>query len=202
MKDIKLNKNGQISLVCFLCMLYIQPVFLILAYLDIKPIPMTIVHYILTLPLLLVSIIFGIKQLQKTKFPIFWIVPSFMYILLFLGFIVYKPLPLKYKPIPLKRKIGIVLNDTQNGKVQIIAVYYQSIAEKSGIKKKDIITKIGNETIDIESTKDVVDLIGIIDDPFIIEVERNGEKKIFNINRNTNKEDHLIQIPLSRNLNR
>ena len=84
---------------------------------------------------------------------------------------------------PPKRKIGIYLNQTAEGKMQVNAVIYNSLAERAGIRGGDIITRINKEAIDDEDYIDVISLIGANDDSTLnIEIERNGEKKIFKIN--------------------
>ena len=188
MKDIILNKNGQISLVCFLCIFLIQSILLTVASLGFYRTVLTIVVYVLTFPMLSFSIFFGIKQLKHTKFPLFWIIPSLIYLLIYVICVCYSVADItKYEPP--KRKIGVALKDLPDGQIQIISVYYKSPAEKAGIKNGDIITKIKDEVIDKETIKDVVDLIGSSYDPLAIEIERNGKKKIFNIDRTANKEN-------------
>ena len=182
MKEVKLDKNGQISLITFLSILVIQPILLMLAKFKITPVTLTVISYLLTLPLLIISIFFGIKQLRKTKFPLLWLFPELLYFLIFLVALFYSVADMTKYEHP-KRKIGVVLNDLPGGKIQIISVYYESPAEKAGIKNGDIITRINDEMIDKKTVKDVVDLIGSSCDPLAIEIERNGEKKIFNIER-------------------
>ena len=192
MKVVILNKNGQISLVSFLSILVIQPILLMLANFKIAPVALTVIAYLLTFPLLIISVFFGIKQLRKTKFPLFWIVPALSYFLIFLVATCYSVTNItKYNPP--KRKIGVALKDLPDGKIQIISVYYKSPAEKAGIKNGDIITRIKDEVIDKETIKDVVDLIGSSYDPLAIEIERNGEKKIFNIDNTANEDTPLDQ---------
>lgn len=187
MKEVTLNKNCQISLVSFLGMLIIQPLLLTLAHFGIMPKALIVVAYILTFPLLLISIFFGIKQLVKTKFILFWVVPALLYFLIFFATVCYDVAnAMKYAPP--KRKIGVALNDTSNSQVQVIAVYFNSPADKAGVKNGDIIKKLGDEVIDKKTTKDVIKLISTSkDDPLLIEVNRNGEKKILKIKKTAKK---------------
>jgi membrane-associated protease RseP (regulator of RpoE activity) len=192
MKEVILNKNGQISLVCFLCILLTQPILLSLFKLGVAPMSGLIVVYIIILPILAISIVLGIKQLRSTKFPLLWIIPAFLYSLLIIVALCFDIFS-KGKVIhPPKRKIGIYFNKTLGGKMQINAVVYNSKAEKAGIKGGDIITKINDENIDDEDFIDVISLIGASNDSELkIEIERNGEKKTFNIDNTANQKDVL-----------
>ena len=182
--DVVLNKNGQFSLICFIGVLIVQPITLLLAQLGVSPLTNVFVAYIITLPLFGISVILGIKQLRQSKFPLLWIIPAFVYSLIVI-FGLFFILPYdrgKLIRTP-KRKIGVLLNKTENGEMQINAVMYHSPADKAGIKGGDIITKINNEVIDNEDYRDVSNLIGSTkNNPLTIEIEREGEKKIFNIN--------------------
>src|SRR5260221_14781274 len=50
--------------------------------------------------------------------------------------------------MPQQKKIGIKIQDTEDGKVKVIAVEDSSAAAKAGIQKDDIITEIDGEKID------------------------------------------------------
>jgi PDZ domain len=192
MKNVILNKNGQISLICFFSILIIQPTILSLVKLGVTPSVLSIVGYILTFPLLGASIFFGIKQLSKSKFTLFWLIPAIIYALLFivaLGYSLFSKGEIIHPP---KKKIGVSLDRTSEGKIQIIAVFYKSKAAKAGIKSGDIITKINDENIDDEDVIEVVSLIGASNNGELkIEIERDGNKKNFNIDRTVNNNDAL-----------
>jgi membrane-associated protease RseP (regulator of RpoE activity) len=190
MKEVILNKNGQISLVCFLCILLTQPILISLLKFGVVPMSGYIVVYIIILPILTLSIVLGLKQLRKTKFPLLWIIPGFLYSLSIIVALCFSFFHKDKVIHPPKRKIGVYLNKTTEGKMQVKAVVYNSKAEKAGIKGGDIITKINNEDIDDEDYIDVISLMGKSKDSELkIVIERNGEKKIFNIDKTANKKN-------------
>ncbi|MCP4340005.1 MAG: PDZ domain-containing protein [Desulfobulbaceae bacterium] len=72
------------------------------------------------------------------------------------------------------KEIGISLNPTQSNPTQIVAVFLNSPAEKSGLKNGDIIISI--EGTEVSSRDEIVGFINTSDNPALdFVVKRNNE---------------------------
>lgn len=197
MKDISLDKNGQLSLICFLGVLVLQPIMLVLFKLGFHSPSMPIVIYIIAFSLLAFSLFFGIKSLKESKFVLFWIIPTSVYLLIFVISIGMGSLSKKEIISYPRKQIGIYLDWNNNGIIHIDAVKYKSKAEKAGLKGGDIITRINSEIIDNEQISDVVNMIGTDTNNVLhIEVKRDGIIKSFDIDMTEENSNSVPTKPL------
>lgn len=77
---------------------------------------------------------------------------------------------------------GIGISISQN---KVINVVYNSPAAKAGIIPGDLIQKINDEDVTLLSANDITKLISTIDDNINIEISRNGEIFIYNLQKAT-----------------
>lgn len=78
--------------------------------------------------------------------------------------------------------VGIEVNTSENGKINIVNVFDDSPAQKAGIKPGDIITKINDVDMSSKSSNDAVSIIQK-NKKITIEVNRNSKLLSFNLEK-------------------
>lgn len=87
-----------------------------------------------------------------------------------------------FRPFPPKQKLGVKIQDTEEGNgVKIIDVAENSVAEKAGIQKGDIVTEISGEKI--SNTDDIREMLNDNDEMSTLQVKiiRAGKEMNFEI---------------------
>jgi serine protease Do len=91
-------------------------------------------------------------------------------------------LPLQFNPFPPKQKLGVKIQDTEEGNgVKVIDVAENSVAAKAGVMKDDIVTEISGQKIN--NTDDIRALLSEDEkrETFKIKVMRNGKEMEFDV---------------------
>jgi len=91
-------------------------------------------------------------------------------------------LPLQFNPFPPKQKLGVKIQDTEEGNgVKVIDVAENSVAAKAGVMKDDIVTEISGQKIN--NTDDIRALLSEDEkrESFKIKVMRNGKEMEFDV---------------------
>jgi serine protease Do len=90
--------------------------------------------------------------------------------------------PLQFNPFPPKQKLGVKIQDTEDGNgVKIIEVADNSVAAMAGIQKDDVVTEVSGQKIN--NTDDIRELLRDNEDLSTIKVKvlRNGKEMNFDI---------------------
>jgi len=91
-------------------------------------------------------------------------------------------MPFRFNPFPPKQKLGVKIQDTEEGNgVKVIDVAENSVAEKAGVMKDDIITEISGQKIN--NTDDIRALLSEDEkrESFKIKLMRNGKEMEFEV---------------------
>lgn len=91
-------------------------------------------------------------------------------------------MPFRFRQFPPKQKLGVKIQDTEEGNgVKVIEVAANSVAEKAGVMKDDIVTEISGQKIN--NTDDIRALLSEDEkkDVFKIKVLRNGKEIEFDV---------------------
>jgi len=91
-------------------------------------------------------------------------------------------MPFRFNSFPPKQKLGVKIQDTEEGKgVKVIDVAENSVAEKAGVMKDDIITEISGQKIN--NTDDIRALLSEDEkrESFKIKLMRNGKEMEFEV---------------------
>jgi serine protease Do len=91
-------------------------------------------------------------------------------------------MPFRFNSFPPKQKLGVKIQDTEEGNgVKVIDVAENSVAEKAGVLKDDIVTEISGQKIN--NTDDIRALLGEDEkrESFKIKVLRNGKALEFDV---------------------
>jgi serine protease Do len=91
-------------------------------------------------------------------------------------------MPFRFNPFPPKQKLGVKIQDTEEGNgVKVIDVAENSVAEKAGVMKDDIITEISGQKIN--NTDDIRALLSEEEkrESFKIKLMRNGKEMEFEV---------------------
>jgi serine protease Do len=91
-------------------------------------------------------------------------------------------MPFRFNPFPPKQKLGVKIQDTEEGNgVKVIDVAENSVAEKAGVMKDDIITEISGQKIN--NTDDIRALLSEDEkrESFKIKLMRSGKEMEFEV---------------------
>ena len=91
-------------------------------------------------------------------------------------------MPFRFNSFPPKQKLGVKIQDTEEGNgVKVIDVAENSVAEKAGVMKDDIVTEISGQKIN--NTDDIRALLSEDDkrESFKIKLKRNGKEMEFEV---------------------
>jgi membrane-associated protease RseP (regulator of RpoE activity) len=149
------------------------------------------VPLVIIIALYLASIILGILSLKTSRFPLLWIVPSVLLVFYLSYTTVTDFIRMSRSGITTVERLnvikpgkglGVSIDRHGEHETQIVAVFYKSPAENSGLKNGDIIISI--QDIYVHNSADIVKTLNNLEEPYLeVKVLRNGKEITVPVNR-------------------